>query len=1145
MEDSTRDFFDSLISRTNIATTLEPFLKDCEEMGLHTRPSFTSIDTLDRIGLFLNTVTAPVLNISKTYCQNSMSTMTFGMLFEKVCEDHGHTLVDSKMIKYTCDYHAESLSRHLLLAMLYRIDRIADDDNIDTMFRAGIQGLFHDIGKTVARRMIQTHNVSGFAGHGEIGAYMLLQLWHSDLNDFFTKKQWLQLCRVVTVHMCGYHCEVCSHTEMTSFDRYKWALLRIETSAVKNDLLDMSYADTFGAIPIESKRRADFSKFYASRDFFQSEVIEKEFCQEEFLEISHRNSGLLVMLNGHSGSGKSHLTKKLRNALISSGYDEDRILVACRDDYMISMTCADNGIVVPDEIDGEFYTRIYALYKSDKSNSIKINDKIRSDVKNMLMLNGTVFIDSLMNTFKTNALIPRDAVKKARVINVMVSRGTEIDIETASRRTVGTDEELMEKQLSIIGEHTFFSPFSCGVHRGNYKHLSSLASLHRFSELDTCCPQLATVVHPVTWDLGHDELIRQMIIFSKMGRVTKSIDTTKLHINELVSYLMSSFGYTETCAWFKERCYIAGPLSHLKDTDFEQKAIKIVYMDHNPHWCDVWNIETRGVILYENGDDWHILSRRLDRGMEVVSGYHMKSDSDCATQDISSFKNLSKIDDGNIAIIKYMLSTTPKDTDTSAIAGVLTEKSDGSYNSVALFTGETANVIDSWITASSDPYSNAVRAVAQKMKLKFLPVFGTKGTLFAGESMWNYILTCYNTLKGVSYADISEIYARDGNLLATIPTIMPLILKDIDNFYEAQPEWKKMRNAWTLSFEVICAHRQAVDAVHTELAISYPHPAWRFLGMSFNYGESIGEYEAHFQIPMCEKYFDTPLYWFVHTPEQVSNMIEGISNMFRADEDGKPIMTKDMYFAQFPPVNIDKVSHEVIDAEGFVYYHNMGAPITHPSELDRAPFKYTKVKTTLYYQFHKPNAKKLKELTNLVGSVGIVFPIYGAIREFFDDIHTKLKGYATDVREELSKACDDPEHYMVTAIIGKAIKGYQNRSGLGGRGPIVFHQTTNIRPFLRKAFMKHVPLQSYIIATKDQFWDIDNLICGFTGYIKPWIDGYEDRIDVLVGDFDSHILSIFDWSNQVGTMPPAKPTHTAIADTEASASACASASAST
>jgi energy-coupling factor transporter ATP-binding protein EcfA2 len=1110
-------FFVSLTTGENIEESLKKFIDCALEYGLHHEPSSYHIDVLKKIGVFLNQKTANVLNVNASKRINESYSYTFKSIFETVFESHGHTLINTKGEEYKCSFHVEPLAMHLLLSMLFMIDKASEEnDNIDYMMRNGITGLFHDIGKLVAKKMSENGKmkVSGFPAHGEIGSYMLIQLWNEELTEFFTKKQWEELCRVVATHMCGYHCEATCKKELDYFSEYKWSLLRIENTNVKNALYKLSFADSFSAIPETSR---SFEKFYISRDYFKNEVVDKEFNVDDFMKTSRRTSGTLVYIIGHSGSGKTTIAKEIHDYLIGHEIPESMILNISRDEYIMKLTASKLGLEYTDTV--EFYTETYKKYKElGKEMMEKVNTTIKNDIDTMLMKNGVVILDTLMNMFSYNEILPSSRIRRARIINVMIARNSKIDVETSRRRKIGTDEEVLEHQIRLIDKHEFYNPFHSGCKNGNYKHIASLASQNRFSDCEKI-PQLATIVHTITWTLGHEIMLEQILTFSKMGEMTEEVDITKLHIHELVGYLVETLGYRGMLSWFKERFYLASPLSILKGTEYEETAVKIVYMDRNPNWKDTWHLETRGTIVYYVKGRWNVLSRRLARGMEVVSGYHLKKSEsgDCETQDIASFKNIHDIDTGTMEVIRFMLSETKSDDDT--IKGVLTSKADGSFCGVTLLIDEAREVVERWINEHGDDYSKIVLRIAHEMKLEYLPVIGTKGTFFSGESMWNYILTSLNmTYNKVPFVELTDIYEKEGSLISTMTTTMPLFLTRIDDFWRETQKILKQGPSMTLSFEVICANRRSVDGVHTELAVSYGYSTLRFLGASFNCGESMGVYKAHFQLPYSERIFDTPLYWYVKNPEQVSEMIAGISQMFRIDDSGKIMMTKDKYLSRFVPENIGRTKYIEIDAEGFVYYHSR-KPSTSISHLNHQHLHYAKVKSTEYYDFHKLNPKKLKELNNLSSEAGIVFPIYGAILDFFSDIERKGMEYTEIVRKTLEESSTNIEHELVIALEEKAKVGYEKRSGLTGRGPIIFFQSLKMKESLVKIFKTAFPLKCYGYLDKIQEDEFETIIYTFTSRIKPWIPSYIDNINEMIGNFDESIMNIFDFVNRAGTHP--------------------------
>jgi len=1107
--DSTQRFIDAIFTKNEdaINEALHIFVDEAILLGMVHKPTFFSITTIVHIAKFLEQETAPILEIIKG--EQTLHTYKFSDLFNIMNEQDFHTLTNNKGHTYHCDYHRESLAAHSLLSMINMIDQIGDTVDENTLFRMATTALFHDIGKVVTAQMIDTGkaHVSGFPAHGEIGAYILNQLWHSDLNIFFTAEHWRIFVRTVCTHMCGYHSTACSTEDLNEFDRYRLNLLRLEEPEVKNCLYYLSHADNFAAIP-DPKIVKDYTKFLSSRCFFKQYVVDTNFDEEAYIKTSAAVSGTLVYMIGSSGSGKSYLGHELVKYLIDNEFPTDRVKLISRDDYMLTMTAKKLGIDLPEDTK-MVYKQIYNEYKKLGNEWRQlINDKIKKDVDSLLALNGVVILDSVMNMFSFNALLPIRA-KHSRKITVLCSRSSLYDQLTADRLGMTIAE-----QLNVVKTHTIRNPFGAK----SFKHFRSLASCNRQSDADRFI-MLATVVHPVSWTSGTDLLKKHLLMFAQMGKTMDNIDTDEMHINELVTHLVDTIGYNSMCRWFTDRLYTAKTIGILKGTVDEQKAVRIVYHDRNPLWKPTWARETRGVVLIDINGQWEVLSRRLARGMEVVSGYHIEKTegNDFETQDISSFKDLSHVDDAQLKTITYLLSKPTPDELDNAINGVLTSKADGSFMSVTCLTGRHKEIVEEWISIYGSNFEKMVMKLATDKGLSYLPVIGTKGCFLSGEMMWNYILTSMAMVyTKTSFAELQNIYnesiedGSSGNLFSVMVPAMSIFLDKVNALRNKMAPNLLVGPSMTLSFEVICTNRRSVDSVHTEFTVSYPYSAIRFLGFSANCGESMGVYRAHFQLPGAESVFDCPLYWYVYSPYQVSRMIEGISMMFRVNADGSPRMTKDMYMSEFPAENYGKTHHDELDAEGFVFYH-MDQPVKKIKYVNRADLNYCKAKTLEYYDFHKPRPHKFKDLMTLADHTGTIFPAFKTIKDFFGNISTHGSSFFKYIETLLIEVtADDAEsHFIIQSIPEKARIGLYRRKGVAQRAPIILNTSSVINSTLFDIFNDIFNIDSMNRMEPELRAEVGRAIRGLIMSVRPWMPDYNDRFDKMVATFDRQILNMF------------------------------------
>ena len=97
-------------------------------------------------------------------------------------------------------------------------------------------------------------------------------LWNDKFNKYFTFDDWIEICRTICVHMCGYH-----HIQLNSFEvEYKWMILRLESYKIKKYLVCLSIGDVFGRIIDFSRKKIyDRSLLINTRETFYKNIMKK------------------------------------------------------------------------------------------------------------------------------------------------------------------------------------------------------------------------------------------------------------------------------------------------------------------------------------------------------------------------------------------------------------------------------------------------------------------------------------------------------------------------------------------------------------------------------------------------------------------------------------------------------------------------------------------------------------------------------------------------------------------------------------------------------------------------------------------------------------------------------------------------------
>jgi hypothetical protein len=186
--------------------------------------------------------------------------------------------------------------------------------------------------------------------------------------------------------------------------------------------------------------------------------------------------------------------------------------------------------------------------------------------------------------------------------------------------------------------------------------------------------------------------------------------------------------------------------------------------------------------------------------------------------------------------------------------------------------------------------------------------------------------------------------------------------------------WQKLYDEGIIPVNISCTHQMEMmcpnrttynGEVHMELACSYPFGGIYSLGFRFG-----NVYVPHFDVEdilnMVE--YNHPAFWRVHQPRHIMKML---SDLQRVSTD--PEYTQEQFFHDHPYHNKKPLKQEVLDHEGFVLL---------VKTLHVKGYDYGKLKTKLYYLFHKPRDSTMSTLLELAYKLDIdYFPIASVLRE--------------------------------------------------------------------------------------------------------------------------------------------------------------------
>jgi Adenylylsulphate kinase len=1075
---------------------------------------------LDKIATFLQSTTQ--LTISNGAVQET-HTITLIDYFKKIREQHYHR-AEKNGVLHICPYHEESLFVHLILTCITSIAhnlKSVDTDNVyeseDEMFLIGLTGLFHDLGKMSTMKFITitkpndnggNNNGLSYPFHGEMGSGILAQLWNPSFGSTISLKNWETMCRAICVHMCGYH-----ENDSTSVNAcYKWSLLQIENTDVKQLLLPLSIGDSFSAFRFPHVEN-DVSDVIMSREKFAS-AITHEFDFVKFVETYGLTNGLVILMRGMSGSGKSTVSNMIRTMLESNGVP---VVLVERDALMCKVSAEHMGETydLESKADGGNYPRFFNNYeKNKKALSKKVNALMTTRILDGLVSNSVVIIDTVMNLFDGIDFVLPPIVRTSFVISVDVVRNCEM-LEDGGRLGIS-----LEEQIKISGDRTMESwlPTSSLSRTSALTSVSTITHvIDSFStnfKIKVSRPRLS---HVVAWNSMSTEYVcigetlRQIAICTNHLSKTNIAGVTgvdgaiehksddQLDIITYANNLYLEGGWNFMIDAIAAQGFVVSTPIEFKSTDFANRVVKIKYIDNNKKWRPIWTRQCRGICMFLNNENKIVpIKYLLQKGAEVLTGLHIDAHI-LGTQDVENTTDseLSVFDDVQIDTMKRLLR---RDT----INGVLSFKTDGSLLGVTVYFGEMAKIVDQWIELYGDAFT---KAFGQTMKTitGLTCVLSTQGTYFIGNDMQNYMTTAILGIISTSddALNIAGSSPSSADFMSNYGTCNGAIVTFCKNIATLTESNKAIMlegaiTSCTISFEAICASRKSIwGDLHTELAVSYPNSFVRYLGMSVCSDTSIS-FHPHFAT--INSVFDEPYWWNITHSSEIESMLTDLSKVIRRT------MTTDEYLEIHPIHNVRPVTNGYFDFEGFVFYTVCGESHIVNSDgritfgLDTV-FDYGKIKTQEYYNSHKFRPENVGYLIELAETASDIFPLTYATREFFTNVKTGLTSALLNVLDVLST-----DESLLDCLPEKARNGFRDRPRDVQMKILVNSIGEKIYDICYGEFVKTFPLLHRDGVTETdvkKLSEIKGTLKSIVMKFSPWSSDFENNVNVACANIMS------------------------------------------
>jgi hypothetical protein len=382
------------------------------------------------------------------------------------------------------------------------------------------------------------------------------------------------------------------------------------------------------------------------------------------------------------------------------------------------------------------------------------------------------------------------------------------------------------------------------------------------------------------------------------------------------------------------------------------------YNEGQQKWDAVWSRQNRNCDhMLVNNNHWISVKAGLETGAEMKPRSN-SDDGDSYSKNRSAFQNE----------VCKRLFTAVKDLPRGS---AITAKADGALIQTSYITGPYIKEVYESVINSDNEFAKILAEHTYKcLDGNGFILISTNGTFMAANHMWSYIVTAImcdlDKYKDPIFMELIS------NSDTTILQIWKLLI--IDFSQRELLMWEQLYKCSIIPANTNCSHQMEMicpnrttynNEVHTELACSYPFGGIYSLG--FRYGNV---YVPHFDVEniLDNVGYNHPAFWQVYQPRNIMKML---SDLQRVSTDVN--YTQEQFFHEHPYHNKNPLKYEVIDHEGFVLL---------VKTLQEKQYDYGKLKTMLYYLFHKPRDSTMSTLLELAYKLDLsYFPIVSILRE--------------------------------------------------------------------------------------------------------------------------------------------------------------------
>jgi len=533
------------------------------------------------------------------------------------------------------------------------------------------------------------------------------------------------------------------------------------------------------------------------------------------------------------------------------------------------------------------------------------------------------------------------------------------------------------------------------------------------------------------------------------------------------------------------------------------------YREGQQQWDTPWGIQNRKtvLVLHQCETKWQMLKAGMDAGSEMKPlQYSEEGD--------KYQKNLSPLLE---QIRGYLFNGKQLPSKTCLIGKV-----DGALIQVTVVNTDSKKGFDMTMADDNTFVRIFAKGTYKLSEGKSYMILSSNGTLNIPIHMWDYWITALAPLLGVSDELLQELMKKPATqdflenygfneieintpVLRAWSHMVAAFQRKISEFtsnLEANNETLRSSN-YTIQIEGICKNRSTCTGeLHKELALSYPMSCIRVLGIKCG--------EVYIPSIEIEDILDKlclihPLFWRENNPVNILKMLAAIQRLST-----DPLYTTTHFINEFPPDNkiVTNVKDIFIDHEGFILLVK-----------SVSKWVYCKLKTLLYYIFHKLSERNIKQVIQLSCSLELPhFPIAKIIQEHYK-LLSKIDGKKMDadittimLKSSPIEPVDDSNKTKIGQY--KAFSTILSSGKISKLRMFLWHNGTKemymkVYDFIWSLFGASYVLDMYNKLTTDDKLSDDNTdkLRKINGSMKTLLDlVFEEFTDDIFCKFCSHLL---------------------------------------